>query len=41
MFDIKGKNVVYVGSYTGVGYQICRQLIRKEIGVGLHCIKEF
>ena len=31
MFNVTGKNVVYVGSFTGVGYQVVRQLVKKNI----------
>ncbi|XP_053954190.1 development-specific 25 kDa protein [Anastrepha ludens] len=31
MLDLNGKNVVYVGGFSGVGYQVCRILMKKKI----------
>lgn len=31
MFDLSGKNVVYVGGFSGVGFQVCRNLMKKKI----------
>ncbi|XP_037937297.1 development-specific 25 kDa protein-like [Teleopsis dalmanni] len=31
MLDLSGKNVVYVGGFSGVGYQVCRILMQKKI----------
>jgi len=31
MFDWTGKNVVYVGSFSGIGWQMMMQLMQKDI----------
>ncbi|XP_011181390.2 development-specific 25 kDa protein isoform X2 [Zeugodacus cucurbitae] len=31
MFDLNGKNVVYVGGFSGIGYQVCHLLMKKNI----------
>ncbi|XP_017478027.1 PREDICTED: fat body protein 2 [Rhagoletis zephyria] len=31
MFNLNGKNVVYIGGFSGVGYQVCRLLMKKNI----------
>ncbi|XP_039965756.1 fat body protein 2 [Bactrocera neohumeralis] len=31
MFDLSGKNVVYVGGFSGIGYQVCHMLMKKQI----------
>ncbi|XP_067643386.1 fat body protein 2 [Eurosta solidaginis] len=31
MFDLNGKNVVYVGAFSGIGYQVAKMLMKKKI----------
>lgn len=30
-FDLTGKNVVYVGGFSGIGFQTCRMIMKKKI----------
>ncbi|CAD7003806.1 fat body protein 2 [Ceratitis capitata] len=31
MFDLSGKNIVYVGGFSGIGYQVCQVLMKMKI----------